>query len=125
MALLNKHHRSAMSDLLTGVDPIFRIFWQLLSPPCHFHSSGVENPLAALPSATAALRVGLRRVRSAASCQGQTAGESPPNAGRFQRARRLKVGKREDGEQLNQKRREDRDSGSGGGGGGGEERGSL
>lgn len=102
----------------TGVDPIFRIVWQLYSPPCHFRSSGVENPLAALPSATAALRVWLRRVPSAASYQGQTAGECPPNAAKFQWPKRLKVGL---GKNLEKKRgrwnRREEEAGVGGVGG--------
>lgn len=60
-------------------------------------SSGVEKPLAALPSATAALGVGLRHIRSAASHQGQAAGARPPHAGQFQWAERLKVGGKKPG----------------------------
>lgn len=46
-------------------------------------SPGVEEPPAALPSASAALGVWLRPIRSASSHQGQTAGEHPPNAGKL------------------------------------------
>lgn len=98
------------------MEPIFRIFfWQLFSPPCRFRSSGVENPPAALPSATAALRVWLRRVRSAASYQGQAAAERPSNAGKFQWPKRLKVGlgkkpgKTRGREQVKEQRRGGRD----------------